>query len=87
MDYKRFGKAYGWSADIRFTVHDKEGWALPGRASATRSGAKRQALMHGVDGTWIKDNINTAFVYQISQGRIRRMRVRLAKQKASALPV
>ena len=80
MDCKRFGKSHTWNKEARFTLHDKDGWGLPVRACARRGDAKREAMKHGVDGTWIKDNINTAFVYQIVRGKIRRLKVSRAKK-------
>jgi len=75
VDYKRVGKRYGWNPSVRFTMHQPDGFGAEGMPAAFASRAKaRRALCGKPEGYWLKDNINTHYIYEVRRGRVMRVR-------------
>ena len=73
MNYKRNGA--GWNPVARFTMHRPDGFAADNAPAFSSRSEARRALAGRPDGYWLKDNINTYFIYEVRRGQVVRSRV------------
>lgn len=74
MDYKKVGKKLGWNPSVRFTMHKPDGFVAEEMPAFGSRSKARRALRGKPEGYWLKDNINTHFIYEVRRGRVMRVR-------------